>query len=108
MKIIYQNILPPRGFSAMQFCGIILARTECKPISERTINHEKIHAAQAYDFKIPVLRWVIYYVVYLYQWAHVGFDYMENPMELEAYDNERNLDYLETRVPFAWKQYIKN
>lgn len=44
MKIIRQNILPPKGFSAINLFNLF-----CKPntkISDITINHEQIHTEQ--------------------------------------------------------------
>jgi hypothetical protein len=99
MKIIYQNILPPRGFAAIMLFGRIWARKECKPLSDATINHEAIHGAQAQDCG----GWIPFYVRYLCQWARVGFKYDHIPFEMEAYRNEGNLKYLENRAPFAWK-----
>jgi hypothetical protein len=32
--------------------------------------------------------------------------YLDNCFEREAYANESNVDYLETRIPFAWIGYI--
>ena len=39
MKVIYNKILPFKGFAAMNLFGIILAREECKPLSRVTLNH---------------------------------------------------------------------
>ena len=87
-KIIYQNILPPRGFVAIMLFGRIFARKEFKPISERTINHELIHAAQAQECH----GWTLFYIRYLWQWMRVGFKYRQIPFEKEAYDHDHDLN----------------
>lgn len=46
MKIIYNKLIPFKGFAAINLFGVLFARKECKPLSERTINHEAIHTAQ--------------------------------------------------------------
>ena len=101
MKIYYQNFLPPPGYSAMAFFGVILARKKYKPLSGRTINHESIHAAQAAECG----GWIRYYLRYLRQWARVGFKYDKIPFEREAYDYEGVPGYVENRIPFVWLMY---
>ena len=100
MKIIYQNILPPRGFVAIMLFGRIFARKKFKPLSARTINHEKIHAAQAKDCG----GWVLFYIRYFFQWVRVGFRYRKIPFELEAYMYDKYDTYLKHRNKFAWKK----
>lgn len=47
MKIIYNRIIPFKGFSAINLFGILFARTEKKGrISDVLINHETIHTEQ--------------------------------------------------------------
>lgn len=45
MKIIYNNIIPFEGYSAMNICGVIFARKRFEPLDDVTINHESIHTA---------------------------------------------------------------
>ena len=97
MRIIYNNLIPFPGYSAMMLFGVIFARKKYKPLSTSTINHEAIHDAQARDCH----GYFFYYLRCLWQWIRHG--YRNNPFEVEAYDNERNPDYLKTRKPFAWK-----
>ena len=49
MKIIYNSLIPFRGYKAMMLFGVIFARKKFKPLSAVTVNHESIHAAQAKD-----------------------------------------------------------
>jgi len=102
MKITYQNLLPPRGFIAIMLFGRIFARKKFKPLSERTINHEKIHVAQAKECG----GWLLFYIRYLYQWGRVGFKYDMIPFEREAADNDHDFMYLEYRLPFRWRKYL--
>ena len=103
MKVVYRNywLLPPPGFTAISWFGSIIAKKNCEPLSPLTINHEAIHEAQAKECR----GWIKFYVRYVWQWMRVGFKYKKNPFEREAYDNERNMRYLETRVPFNWERY---
>lgn len=43
MKIIYNKIIPRKGFGAINLLGIIFARKDYI-MSERGINHEQIHS----------------------------------------------------------------
>jgi hypothetical protein len=102
MKIIYQNILPPKNFIAIMLFGYIFARKKYKPLSQRTVNHELIHAAQAKDCG----GWILFYIRYLYQWIKADFKYSEIPFEKEAHENDDNLVYLINRPKNSWKEYI--
>ena len=47
MKIIYNKLIPFKGFIAINLFGIIFARKEYKNCLYRSvINHENIHTAQ--------------------------------------------------------------
>lgn len=43
--IIYNNIIPFKGFDAINLFGVIFARKEYGELSDKVINHEKIHTA---------------------------------------------------------------
>lgn len=72
-----------------------------------TNNHESIHLAQQREL------WLIgFYIIYLYEWlmnlanGMSGFDaYMNISFEREAYGNQKNLTYLQTRDRMSWKKY---
>jgi len=100
MKIIYNKVIPFRGFSAIMLFGVIFARREYEPLPERVINHESIHKAQAKENG----GYVLYYVKYIYWWIRKG--YRNNPFEKEAYQNDNNLLYLTMRDKHAWKKHI--
>lgn len=43
MKIIYNNIIPFKGFKAINLFGILFVRKN-KSLSNKDINHEAIHS----------------------------------------------------------------
>ena len=45
MKIVYNNFIPFKGFSAINLFGVLFARKGVK-ISKKIINPELIHTAQ--------------------------------------------------------------
>ena len=69
--------------------------------SKRTINHERIHERQQFEM------WIIpFYLWYFIEWIVRMFNVYKISFEVEAYDNDDNLEYLETRKRFSWIKYI--
>ena len=107
MKIKYSKIIPFKGSYAINLFSTLFIREEYKeqPISETTLNHESIHTVQMKE-----MWYVFFYIWYFIEWLlllfSVGKDaYYRISFEREAYDNEDNLKYLETRKPFSWFKY---
>lgn len=108
MKIIYNNWIPFKGFTAMNVCGWLFVRNGIK-ITDRLLNHEEIHTAQMKED-----GYIWFYLSYLFFWIRnlffFGFNhdaYRNIPYEREAYEKEGDPDYLKKREPFAWKEYNK-
>lgn len=108
MRIIRNNIIPIKGFKAINLFGVLFVRGDAK-INDVTFMHESIHTAQMKE-----LLYVFFYILYLIDWliglVVYGFDtkraYREICFEKEAYENERNNDYLKNRKAFVFKKYI--
>lgn len=96
MKIIYNKIIPFKGYKAMAMWPFIFAR---KKLSEIDINHEKIHLAQQLELLI-----IPFYIIYFIEWIFKG--YKQISFEKEAYENQEDMNYLEwRRKPFAmWRK----
>lgn len=63
MKVIYNSLIPFKGFSAINLFGVVFARNEYKDLSQRTLNHEAIHTAQMRE-----MAYVFFYLWYLAEW----------------------------------------
>ena len=107
MKIIPNNILPFRGFCAINLLGILFVRKELmNTLEEKDYNHERIHTEQMKE-----LLYVGFYLAYFFEWLyrlvfHTKTAYMGISFEREAYENEANLKYLDTRKRFAqWRTH---
>ena len=103
MKIVYNDLIPFKGFMAINICGTLYARNEYKgKISDIDINHEKIHSAQMKDLGF-FLFYLIYFIEWIYRICTVGYQkaYRTISFEQEAYSNQNNLNYLKTRKKFA-------
>lgn len=105
MKIIYNNILPFKGFKAINLFGVLFARKGAN-ITQTTINHESIHTEQMKE-----LLYLPFYIWYIIEWLIRLFmkdnAYRNISFEREAYANEHNSDYLSKRKHFAFWDYIK-
>ena len=79
-------------------------------LSESTKNHETIHYIQQKEL-LMIFQWILYIVFYitgLIRYRNSQEAYYENPFEREAYANDKNLQYLEERKPYAWINYLRD
>lgn len=106
MKVIYNRIIPFKGFKCINLFGVLFVRKDCY-MWERDYNHERIHTAQMRE-----LWYVPFYVLYLLEWVvrlfKKGNAYRNISFEREAYGNEKDLSYLKYREKFAWRKYLKS
>lgn len=102
MKVLYNSFLPFRGYVAMMFFGVILARKRYRPLGCDIVRHEEIHKAQAKDCG----GYLRYYFLYLKYWFK--YWYGCNPFEKEAYMYMGEEGYLERREPMAWRRLSIN
>ncbi len=63
MRVIYNSLIPFKGFIAINLFGIVFARKEYKELSRRTLNHEAIHTAQMKE-----MLYIGFYIWYLSEW----------------------------------------
>ena len=100
MKIIRQNILPPKGFLAINLFGLLFCKKDAK-INNVIVNHESIHTAQMKEMLyIPFYLW--YVAEWLIKLLFKGNAYRNISFEREAYDNQYNLNYLKERKHYRW------
>ena len=68
-------------------------------LTPELINHERIHLRQQIEMLI-----LPFYIWYLIEYYTKG--YLNVSFELEAYDNQDNLEYLPSRPIFNFTKYI--
>ena len=74
MKIIYNNIIPFKGFKAINLFGVLFVRKDIKtPMSDVDINHESIHSEQYKE-----LLFIPFLVLYLLEWFIKLFIYFDS------------------------------
>lgn len=100
MRIVVNRFLVPKGYRGITlYPFIILAKKEYLG-NERLINHELIHIEQQKELLvIPFYLW--YGIEFLIKRSYRGLSF-----EREAYSNDKNLEYLETRKRYSWFKYI--
>ena len=104
MKVIYNNIIPFKGFLAINLFGVIFARKKYKPVDVSTINHESIHTAQMKE-----LLYIGFYIWYGIEWIirliidkDSTIAYYNIKFEKEAYSHESDINYLKNRKHYNW------
>lgn len=107
MKIIENKYLPLKGYKAMNICGLLFVR-KGHTLRDVDYNHETIHTAQWKE--LWYLGFLLLYIIdFLRKWMkykqwHSAYRLVI--FEQEAYDNQWNADYLDSRRRFAWKKYL--
>jgi hypothetical protein len=88
---------------AITLWPFIFAREPLSPVVE---NHERIHLAQQRELLVVgfYLAYVFEFFFYFLRGARKEAAYYSISFEAEAYQHERNLDYLKTRQPYAWRR----
>ena len=120
MIIIKNNIIPLKGFKAMNLFGVIFVRKEAD-FNDTTKNHEYIHTIQLYEtLFIGFYLWYIieYACRWLWRFFHrpshlfyrkrwMRLAYRDISFEQEAYDHQSDLEYKKRRKLFAWFPYLR-
>lgn len=110
MKVVRNDILPFKGYKAVNIMGVLFVRKGAT-LSETDISHEEIHTEQMKE-----LLYVGFYLWYAVEWAvkllaH-RFDghtaYRNVGFEREAYEHQADADYVKTRKRYAWVRLIRN
>lgn len=130
MIVIKNKFIPFKGYETINLFGVLFTKGDIDYVE---YNHEEIHTIQLIECMllsmliIAILAiifnfsflWVLlsipmYYIQYGLEYICIrlfhkkqGDAYHDVSFEEEAYNNEHNLNYLNSRIPFAWIKYIK-
>lgn len=110
VTIVYSklvDLLLPSGYKCINLCGIIFTREDAT-ISDETIRHERTHTLQEKE-----LLYVFFYILYVlfFIWNFIRYwnwkkSYRNICFELEAEENEDDVDYNDNREHYAWTNYL--
>ena len=108
MKIVRNNIIPFKGYKAVNLFGILFVRDDAV-IGSVDINHESIHTAQMKEmlYVFFYLWYVIEWLVRLVRYRNAHTAYRNISFEREAYMNQGSMGYLQGRGRYAWWKYLK-
>lgn len=103
MKIVYNNLIPFKGFAAINIFGVLFVRKGVK-VTEKMINHEMIHTAQMKE-----MFYIFFYLWYFVEWLirlPFGNAYRSISFEVEAYMFDDCEEYLMNRESLKWIDYL--
>ena len=109
MILIVSKYLMPKRFKAIALFPFIVIRDNFETNNLVLINHEKIHLRQQLELLI-IPFYVLYFIDYILKiilFKDKNKAYKNILFEREAYLNEENLDYLQTRPFWNWTRYLK-
>ena len=109
MFVIIAKYLIPNGYRGLTVFPFVFIKYAFDSENKVLINHEKIHIRQQMELLVlPFFLWYfVEYAVRLLQYKNANLAYRNISFEREAYANEINLDYLETRRFFSFLKYLK-
>lgn len=97
MRIIYNKIIPFKGYKAINLFGFVFSRDILTEIDK---NHEAIHT-----YQMKKVGYVKFYIIYLYEYIKNLIKYRNNKLayknisfEIEAYNNQNNLNYVDKKL----------
>lgn len=107
MKIIYNNIIPFKGFKAINLFGVLFVRKN-SVLSGIDMNHERIHTAQMREmlYMFFYLWYVVEWLIRLIQYRNSHKAYRNICFEREAYTMQNKCTYLEQRKHYAWRKFL--
>ncbi len=108
MIIVFKYVVP-KNYIAITLFPFIFLKNKSLKVNAVLINHEKIHLKQQLELLvIPFYIWyVMEFLVRLIQYRTWQKAYRYISFEREAYLNDQNLDYLNTRKFFGFLSYFK-
>ena len=105
LPIILVPFLPAAGMALFPF---ILVKTIGLKAHKTLVNHEKIHLKQQLELLIIpfYILYLLHYLFNLLRYFNHDKAYRNIIFEREAYQNDKNLSYLNNRSLWAWTAYF--
>jgi len=102
-------VVPQLRVAAMAIYPFILIQKASYKKEVVLVNHEKIHHRQQLELLVVpfYLFYLLHYLYNLLKYRKHQVAYMNIVFEKEAYNEEQNLTYLNTRRMFSWIKYFR-
>ncbi|WP_313804329.1 hypothetical protein [Flavobacterium sp.] len=108
MIVLVFKYLTPKGFRGITLFPFIVLSQKGDKGNKVLVNHELIHIRQQLEMLVlPFFVW--YFVEYLIRWIALKDRreaYRNISFEQEAYENEKDLDYLKRRSFWRFLRYV--
>ena len=108
MILIVFKYLTPRGYRGLTFFPFVFIKNKEDVLDKVFVNHEKIHLRQQIELLvIPFYVW--YGIEFLIRWIITkdkNVAYRNISFEKEAYTNEKDLNYIESRSFWKFLNYF--
>lgn len=109
MLLIVNKYLIPKGYRGMTVFPFVFLADKTDADFLVLVNHERIHLRQQKE--LLVLAFFVWYgidyLVKLIRYRNKHEAYRNIIFEREAYENEKDLDYLKSRSFWSFLKYIK-
>lgn len=106
--IFISKYLIPKGYVGLALYPFVFLKSKELRLNEVLVNHEKIHLRQ--QLELLVLPFYVLYgfefLIRLLQFKKWYVAYRNISFEREAYTNEKNLHYLESRSFWKFLRYM--
>lgn len=106
--IVVSKYLVPKGYAAIALFPFVFVKYIGLKDNQEFVNHEKIHLRQQLEMLIiPFFVW--YGLEFLIRWIlyrNWSLAYKSISFEREAYTNENNLEYLQSRLFWRFVSYL--
>jgi len=109
MKIVYNNIIPFKGYKAVNLFGVLFVRKEAK-MSQKDLTHEAIHTAQMREtlYVFFYLWYAVEWLVKVFRYWNFHTAYRHVSFEQEAYLMESVDGYDKNRAYYNWLSFVFN
>lgn len=109
MILIVFKYLTPRGFRGLTFYPFVFLVSKNDKQNKVFINHERIHLRQQLELLIvPFYVWYgLEFLIRLIQYKNRRKAYYTICFEREAYENEKDLDYLKRRSFWKFLSFLR-
>ena len=106
--ILILKFLVPRGYRGITLYPFILLLNADLKENVQLINHEKIHLRQQLEMLVlPFYLWYsIEFLLKLIRFRKWHLAYLNISFEREAYQNEKDLNYLKSRPLWSFTRYL--
>ena len=108
MILIVFKYLTPKGFRGLTFFPFVILTDKKDALDEVCVNHEGIHLRQ--QIELLILPFYIWYGIEFFIRLLILRDknqaYKMISFEREAYENEKNLNYLKSRSFWKFLKYL--